>query len=97
MGAGAGRDLFPLLTLGCRVTALEPSPHAVAIFRRVLTQRSLTVPLVEGFFEDVALSSAFDVITFSYNCYSYIPVAAPGALKCCARRRGTSRPVAASC
>ena len=47
--------------------------RANATARRHLEQRGLSADIIEGFFEDVALPDRFDVIIFSYCCYSYIP------------------------
>jgi SAM-dependent methyltransferase len=73
IGSGSGRDLIPLLELQCRVTAVEPAVPAVDAARRALRQRQLDATLLEGFFEDVALSGSFDVVVFSFFSYSYIP------------------------
>jgi SAM-dependent methyltransferase len=76
VGAGSGRDLIALGAQGHRLTGVEPSPSAVALNRRFLSERRLEAALIEGFFEDVDLTGPFDAVVFSYFCYSYIPVAA---------------------
>jgi SAM-dependent methyltransferase len=73
VGCGTGRDVLALAGMGCRVTGLEPAGRAVDIATRVLVNRGLTVPIIQGFFEDALLDSQFDVISFSWFCYSYIP------------------------
>lgn len=73
IGCGTGRDVLAFAGMGCRVTGVEPAAPAITIARRVLTERGLTVPIIHGFFEDAALDGQFDVISFSWFCYSYIP------------------------
>jgi len=60
--------------MGCRVIGVEPAAASVATANRVLAERHLNVPIIRGFFEDVTLEGLFDVISFSWFCYSYIPV-----------------------
>lgn len=74
VGCGSGRDLLPLLELGCEVVGVEPAAQPLARARETLAGRGLTAWLVGGFFEDIDLTGTFDVISFSYFCYSYIPV-----------------------
>jgi SAM-dependent methyltransferase len=73
VGSGPGRDLVALVGKGYRVTGVEPAVRANATARRHLEQRGLSADIIEGFFEDVALPDRFDVIMFSYCCYSFIP------------------------
>jgi SAM-dependent methyltransferase len=73
IGAGSGRDLIPLAEQQCRVTAVDPASAALEAARRALGRRQLDATLVEGFFEDVALSGTFDAVVFSFFSYSYIP------------------------
>jgi SAM-dependent methyltransferase len=73
VGAGSGRDVIALVERRCTVTGIEPAPAPLTIARKVLRDRQLVATLIEGFFEDVALSGRFDVVMFSYYCYSYIP------------------------
>lgn len=75
VGCGSGRDLLPLVERGCRVTGIDPSRNALAIAERLLHARGISAPLVHGFFEDVAISEKFDVVVFSYYCYSTIAMA----------------------
>src|SRR5262249_24082636 len=51
----------------------EPARRAIATAQRHLAERGLSAEIVEGFFEDVPLTGRFDVILFSYCCYSFIP------------------------
>jgi SAM-dependent methyltransferase len=73
VGCGPGRDLVALVARGYRVTAVEPARRAIATAHRQLEDRGLPADIIEGFFEDVALTHRFDVIIFSYCCYSFIP------------------------
>jgi SAM-dependent methyltransferase len=73
VGSGPGRDLVALVGMGYRVTGVEPARRAIATARRQLEHRGLPADIIEGFFEDVALPGHFDVIIFSYCCYSFIP------------------------
>jgi SAM-dependent methyltransferase len=73
VGSGPGRDLIALVAKGYRVTAVEPARRAIATARRHLDRHGLSADIIEGFFEDVALPGRFDVIIFSFCCYSFIP------------------------
>jgi SAM-dependent methyltransferase len=73
VGSGPGRDLIALVARGYRVTGVEPARRAIATARRHLESRGLSADVIEGFFEDVELPKAFDVIIFSYCCYSLTP------------------------
>lgn len=73
VGCGGGRDVIPLLDMGCRVTGVEPSRRAVAAARQLFAERGLTADVVQGFVEDVALPGCYDVISFSDFCYALIP------------------------
>lgn len=74
VGCGSGRDLFPLLERGCEVVGIDPAGAALARARSMLRRQGRSAGLVEGYFEDVAIDGTFDVVSFSYFCYSYIPV-----------------------
>lgn len=87
VGSGPGRDLVALVGKGYRVTGVEPARRAIATARRHLKSRGLSADIIEGFFEDVDVPEAFDVIIFSYCCYSFIPGSA--------RRIGVLRKAAA--
>lgn len=73
VGCGSGRDLAMLLDRGCRVTGIDPARGALDAARIRLGGRAPSVPLVGAFFEDAPLATGFDVIWFSWFCYSYIP------------------------
>ena len=70
VGCGTGRDMLTLLDMGCRVTGVDPSASTLTIARRVVDGLASTI---HGFFEDVVLDDRFDVIDFSWYCYTYIP------------------------
>src|SRR2546429_8949385 len=69
------RDLIALLKLGYRVEGLDVGPRAIALARRILEKEDLSTELHTGPIEAVALPGSFDVFTFSWFCYGYIPQA----------------------
>jgi SAM-dependent methyltransferase len=73
VGCGTGRDMLPLIEMGCRVTGVEPAAPAVALLKRALIEPHRTAKIIHGYFEDVSLEHQFDVISFSDYCYSLIP------------------------
>lgn len=73
IGCGTGRDLVALGARGHRVTGVEPAAPAAALAREALRRRGVDAEIVQGYFEDVAISDVFDTIVFSYFCYGYIP------------------------
>ncbi|MEK6767369.1 MAG: class I SAM-dependent methyltransferase [Gemmatimonadota bacterium] len=75
LGCGTGRDVIALLKLGYRVEGLDVARRAVALARRMLEKEGLQAELYTGPIETVALPGSFDVFTFSWFCYCYIPQA----------------------
>jgi SAM-dependent methyltransferase len=73
IGCGTGRDLVALGARGHPVTGVEPAAPAAALARAAVVRRGVVAEVVQGYFEDVALSDVFDTIVFSYFCYGYIP------------------------
>jgi SAM-dependent methyltransferase len=73
VGCGTGRDLVALSARGHDVTGVEPAPAAVALAREGCASRGVAAAIVHGYFEDVVLTTRFDVIVLSYLCYGYIP------------------------
>jgi SAM-dependent methyltransferase len=73
VGCGTGRDVIPLVRMGCEVVGVDPVREAVATARRALEARGLRASIVEGYFEESDVPGGFDVILFSNHCYSYIP------------------------
>ena len=76
IGCGSGRDLVPLVERGCQVTGIDPSREGLTITERLLQARGLCATLICGFFENLEITHAFDVIIFSYYCYGEMPMAA---------------------
>jgi SAM-dependent methyltransferase len=75
VGCGTGRDLIALLKLGYRAAGLDVAPPAIAVARTMLVKEGLQAELYTGGIEVVALPGSFDVVTFSWCCYGYIPQA----------------------
>lgn len=73
VGCGSGRDVVALARLGCDVVGVDPAGDAIQVARAAVTLRGLHAELIEGFFEDREWPSAFDVVSFSYYTYCYIP------------------------
>jgi SAM-dependent methyltransferase len=73
VGSGSGRDLLPLVAMGCQVTGVEPAARALELARRALEARSLGATLVHGYFEEAAIDGRFDIVAFSHGCYSFMP------------------------
>ena len=73
VGCGPGRDLVALLERGYRVDGLDIAPRCVEIARRMVRQRGLICDVQVGSLEAVELSRRYDVMIFSFFCYSYIP------------------------
>jgi SAM-dependent methyltransferase len=75
VGCGTGRDLIALLKLGYRAAGLDVVPGAITAARAMLDKEGLPAELYTGGIEVVALPGSFDVVTFSWCCYGYIPQA----------------------
>jgi SAM-dependent methyltransferase len=73
VGCGPGRDLVALLERGYRVDGLDIAPRCVEIARRLVGERGLVSDVRVGSLEDVELPRCYDVVIFSFYCYSYIP------------------------
>lgn len=73
VGAGGGRDVLPLLAKGHAVTALDIAPEALqALTERALAQ-GFTVPTLNTSITEAVLPrEAFDVVLFSWFCFSYL-------------------------
>ena len=76
VGCGTGRDLVALSARGHHVTGVEPAPAAVARAREECARRGVAATVVHGYFEDVVLTTPFDMIILSWCCYGYIPESA---------------------
>jgi SAM-dependent methyltransferase len=75
-GCGTGRDLLPLLEQGLRAEGLEAVAACAEEARRRLVRRGFTAPVLTGDIATATLSGRYDVVIFSWYCYSYIPLRA---------------------
>jgi SAM-dependent methyltransferase len=73
VGCGTGRDLLALLKQGCRAEGLDVAPETIAVTREMLAKAGFHPDLYTGRIETVELPERFDVFTFSWFCYGYIP------------------------
>lgn len=73
IGCGSGRDVVALARRGCEVVGIDPAGDAIRAGRAAVTARGLQAELIEGFFEDRPWPASFDVVSFSYYTYCYIP------------------------
>jgi len=73
VGAGGGRDLFPLLDKGHAVTALDIAPLALRALSERALLRGFTVATIHASISEAELPrEAFDVVLFSWFCFSYL-------------------------
>jgi SAM-dependent methyltransferase len=73
VGAGGGRDAFPLLAKGHAVTALDVAPRALQALAERARARDLSVPTIQASITEASLPrAAFDVVLFSWFCLSYL-------------------------
>jgi len=72
VGSGSGRDLLALRKAGHQVVGIEPSPVPVERARRLLRDNGFSVDIVAARFDGAEVPGTFDVIVFSWFCYSYI-------------------------
>lgn len=73
VGCGSGRDVVALARRGFDVVGVDPAGDAIQVARAALAKRGLQADLIEGFFEDRQWPATFDVVSFSYYTYCYIP------------------------
>jgi SAM-dependent methyltransferase len=73
VGCGSGRDLLPLLEQGYRAEGLEPVAVCADLARARVAGRGLAAPVHTADIATAALLGRFDVVIFSWLCYSYIP------------------------
>ena len=73
VGCGSGRDLLALLEQGCRAEGLEPVAACADMARARLAARGLAAPVYTADIATARLTGRYDVIIFSWFCYSYIP------------------------
>jgi 2-polyprenyl-3-methyl-5-hydroxy-6-metoxy-1,4-benzoquinol methylase len=73
VGAGAGRDVLPLIEAGHDVTALDIAPQALQILTERALRQGFSVKTLHGSITSTALpAAAFDVVLFSWFCYGYL-------------------------
>jgi 2-polyprenyl-3-methyl-5-hydroxy-6-metoxy-1,4-benzoquinol methylase len=73
VGCGSGRDLLPIAARGHTVEGLDVAAVAVEACRLHLAERGLEARLRVGSIVDTTFEAAFDVVIFSWFCYSYVP------------------------
>lgn len=73
VGCGSGRDLVPLLEQGCRAEGLEPVAACADMARARVAERGLSAPVYTADIATATLTGHYDVVIFSWLCYSYIP------------------------
>jgi len=73
VGAGGGRDVLPLLARGHAVTALDIAPLALRALSERALARGFTVATLHASITEAELPrEAFDVVLFSWFCFSYL-------------------------
>lgn len=74
VGCGAGRELLALLARGLVVDGLDIAPQAVAKAReRVAAAGHESTLLVAALEDEPALPRDYDLVLFSWFCFSYVP------------------------
>jgi SAM-dependent methyltransferase len=76
VGCGGGRDLVPLVEQGYRADGLEPVATCAAMARERLARRGLSAEVYTADVTSSELSGRYDVVIFSWYCFSYIPLRA---------------------
>ena len=76
VGCGSGRDLLPLLERGHRVEGLEPVAACADLARARVARHGRRAEIRTGDITTAPLAGPFDVVIFSWFCYSYIPLRA---------------------
>jgi SAM-dependent methyltransferase len=76
VGCGTGRDLVPLLARGHPVTAMEPVPACAEAARARVARQGLSAEVLAADITACCPPGPFDVVIFSWLCYSYIPLRA---------------------
>jgi SAM-dependent methyltransferase len=73
VGAGTGRDVFPLVEEGHEVTALDIAPRALSTLSEKAKALGRPVATIHASVAEAALPpSAFDVVLFSWFCFGYL-------------------------
>jgi SAM-dependent methyltransferase len=73
VGCGTGRDLLPLLEQGYRAEGLEPVAACADLAREHVARRGFSAAIHTADIATAALPGRFDVVIFSWLCYSYVP------------------------
>jgi SAM-dependent methyltransferase len=73
VGCGSGRDLLPLLEQGHRAEGLEPVAVCADLARQRVARGGFSAPVYTADITTAALAGRYDVVIFSWLCYSYIP------------------------
>jgi SAM-dependent methyltransferase len=73
VGCGSGRDLIPLLEQGCRAEGLEAVAACADLARARVAAHGLAAPVYTADIATATLTGHYDVVIFSWLCYSYIP------------------------
>jgi SAM-dependent methyltransferase len=76
VGCGSGRDLLPLLEQGYRAEGLEPVATCAEQARALVARRGFTAPVLTADIATATLPGRYDVVIFSWYCYSYIALRA---------------------
>jgi SAM-dependent methyltransferase len=74
VGCGSGRDLVALLEQGHRVVGLEPVAACADLARTRVARRGLTADIQAADITATHPAGDFDVVIFSWFCYTYIPL-----------------------
>jgi SAM-dependent methyltransferase len=80
--SGTGRLSLPLIQAGVRLSCLDSSPDMLAILRRKLQSKGLSVPIYEMDASNFSLPEQFDLIIIPFNAFAEItdPVSQQAAL-----------------
>jgi SAM-dependent methyltransferase len=75
VGCGSGRDLLALWAHGYRTDGLDSGSQLTAVAREMVARHRWPATILTGAIETVTLTTRYDVVIFSWFCYSYIPQA----------------------
>ncbi len=73
VGCGSGRDLLALWERGYRTDGLDSGAQLTAVARDMVARRGWPATILTGAIETATLTARYDVVIFSWFCYSYIP------------------------
>ena len=72
VGAGSGRDMLPFLERGHQVVGIEPAHEPAETLRQLLASSHHSAEIIEGFIEHALIPGTFDLVIFSWLCYTYM-------------------------